>query len=327
MRTRRFVSPATGILLGALLAAPARAAASPDALALVPSDAAVVGFVRAADLRSNPFQLRVFEETDKLTTDGDAARFLAESGLDLRNDVDAVVFSTTSTEGKSGRSLVVFQGRFHPDKLTAALTQRGAEPRSGVGGAYLRLKDSRSGADHGPGAVAVLGPTLVVAGNEAAVVAALGDQAAGGGGFSSGAGIGRELHRVDPSATAWLLFDVSRCRQLSQTAHGARNEAAAGLLSALKSVSLVTMQANVERDALAIKATGLTADEETRQLLEDALRGVTAAWRLAAQEKHPELVATIRKFKVERDGEGVTISGTIPGDLIRSVSAQHRAAR
>ena len=87
------------------------------------------------------------------------------------------------------------------------------------------------------------------------------------------------------------------------------------------------MQANVERDALAIKATGLSADEETRQLLEDALRGVTAAWRLAAQDKHPELVATIRKFKVERDGEGVTISGTIPGDVIRSVSAQHRAAR
>ena len=325
MRHRLALSAGAAIVLAALLAPPARAAASSDALALVPSDAAVVGFVRAADLRSNPFQLRIFEETDKLTTNGDAAKFLAEAGLDLRNDVDAVVFSTTSTEGKSGRSLVIFQGRFHPDKLTAALTQRGAEAGSGVGGAYLRLPDS--GSARGSNAVAFLGPNLLVAGNEKAVVSALGDHAAGGGGFSSGAGLGRELRRVDPSASAWLLFDVARCRQLSQSAQSTHNEAAAGLFSALKSVSLVTMQANIERDALAIKATGISADEETRSLLEDALRGVTAAWRMAAQEKHPELVATIRQFKVERNGEGVTISGTIPGDVIRSVSAQHRAAR
>jgi hypothetical protein len=324
MRARTSLAAAIGaaLLLSAVPAA--RAASSPDALSLVPSDAAVVGFVRAADLRSNPFQLRVFEETDKFATEGDAGRFLAEAGIDLRNDVDSAVFTSTSLEGRGNKALVVFEGRFHPDKVTAALTQRGAQARTAAGGPYLLLKESGSGSGREPGAVAFVGRNLVVAGNEAAVVAALGDRAAGGAGFSSGTGLGRELRRVDPAATAWLLVDVSRWRRTAEPRNA--SGAVAGMVKALQTVSLVAIQANVERDALAIKATGLASDEETRELLEDAVRGLTAAWRMAAQEKHPELVATIRKFKVVRDGEGVTLSGSLPGELLRTMTAQKRTA-
>jgi hypothetical protein len=303
------------LAVGALLAAPA-IAASGGALSLVPADATAVGFVRAADLRSNPFQLRVFEETDKLTADGDGARFLAEAGLDLRNDVDAVVACTTGSRDARGRTLVAFEGRFDPTRVAAALTQRGAVGVSTPAGDYFRLKESSG--ERGPGAVAVLGPNLILAGNEAAVAAALVQRASGAGGFVAGGGLGREYHRVDPAATAWVLVDVQGSR-----IHSERG-GPSGVMGALKSVSIAAFQATVEGDALAVKATGLSSDEETRELIEDALRGVTAAWRMAAQEKNPELVSVIRNFKVTRDDEGVTIAGTLPGDLIRSFTAAKR---
>jgi hypothetical protein len=324
MKTIRASSLALALLL-ALAASPV-AAASRDALAFVPVDATTVGFVRMADLRSNPFQLRVFEETDRLSADGDAARFLEEAGLNLREDVDAVVACTTSADGQRGQSLVFFEGRFHADRLSAAAIKRGATRQSSSGGEYFRLKAREPGQPHGdrgPGAVAFVGANLVVAGNEAAVIAALSDRAAGGSRFASGQGLGRELHRVDPAATAWVLADVGKWRPSRMSAHG--NGAPEGLMSALKSVSLVELEVTVEGDALAVKATGLSADEETRGLLEDALRGLTAAWRMAAQEKSPELVSAIRKLQISHDDEGVTISGKLPGDLIRSLSSASRS--
>ncbi len=308
----------------ALLAAPA-AAASGGALSLVPENATTVGFVRVVDLRSNPFQLRVFEEADKLSSDGEGARFLAEAGLNLREDVDSVLACTTASDEGRGRSLVLFEGRFDPARLAAAVVKRGAARHSVTGGEYFLLKDESHGS-HGPGAVAFVSSHLVVAGSEPAVIAALSERAAGGTGFSSGKGLGRELHRVDPAATAWVLVDVEKSRRAAASIRGGDGPAA-GVVSALRSVSLIAMEATVESDALAVKATGLSSDEETRGLLEDALRGVTAAWRLAAQEKSPQLVAVIRKFQVSRDDEGVTISGKLPGDLIRSLSAEARAHR
>jgi hypothetical protein len=311
MKTIRFLA------LGLLLAAAPAAAASRDPMSLVPADATSVGFVRIADLRANPFQLRVFEEADRLSADGDAHRFLEEAGLSLRDDVDSVVACTSAARGERGSTLVLFEGRFDTKKLSAAIARRGASAQSAGGREYYRLQGEGKS-----GAVALVDARLIIAGDEPAVLGALTALASGGAGFSS-SGLGRELHRVDPAATAWVLVDVPKWRRPEASTHG--DGAAAGVVTALRSVSLFTLEATVEGDALAVEATGLSSDEETRELLEDALRGVTAAWRMAAQEKSPELVATLRKFKVSRDGEGVTISGTLPGDLIRSLSAQARA--
>ena len=67
------------------------AAASDEALALVPPDVASVGVIRLDALRASPFAARLFSETDQLAVDGDAAKFLAETGLRPRQDVDVVV--------------------------------------------------------------------------------------------------------------------------------------------------------------------------------------------------------------------------------------------
>jgi len=310
---------------GVLAALPVPAG-SIGALSLVPPDTSIVGFVRIADLRSNPFQLRLFEETDKISADGDGARFLKEAGINLREDVDTVVACTANDGSGHGRSLVMFEGRFDTSKLSAAVAKRGASKQSVPGGDYYRLKDNSNAGSttHQPGAVAFLSSHLVVAGSESAVVAALAARANGGTGFATGQGLGREFHRVNPGSTAWVLADMSRWRESRAASQGAEGPAA-GVISALRSLTLVTIEATVEPDALALKGTGLSPDEETRELLEDALRGLTAAGRMAAQEKHPELVAAIRKFQISHDNEGVTISGSVPGDLIRQYTAEARA--
>jgi len=96
-------------------------------------------------------------------------------------------------------------------------------------------------------------------------------------------------------------------------------DAATTLVSSMKSVQLLALQASAKGDALKLAATGVANDAETAGLMEDALRGVLAAWRLAAQEKSPDTVAVLRKFTVSRDGTTVSIAGTLPGPSIRAM--------
>jgi hypothetical protein len=50
-------------------------------------------------------------------------------------------------------------------------------------------------------------------------------------------------------------------------------------------------------------------------------------WRLAVQEKSPELVSVLRKFTVSSDSEAVSIHGTLPGSFLRSVAAHGKHKR
>src|SRR5206468_4446395 len=66
-----------------------------DAISLIPNDAVTVGVVRLADLRNSPLSSTLFQETDKVSVDGDAARFLHDAGLQPSKDVDVLVISTS----------------------------------------------------------------------------------------------------------------------------------------------------------------------------------------------------------------------------------------
>jgi len=324
------------VLTLAVLALPAAArGGSDDALALVPADAVSVGVIHVADLRSSPLAARVFSDTDKLTVDGDAAHFLAEARLNPKEDVDTVVAagSPKAAGGSTGWGLVLFEGRFDAAALSTAIAGRGAVLKSTPAGDYYLLPDKgANAARHEQGAIAFASNHLVIAGNEASVVAALAHRSAGGTAFRSGAGLGRHLGRIDSGASAWALVDVSRlpakdasARHAHVQAEGNGMDAAATLVSSMKSVSLLALQATAKGDALKLNATGLASDEETAGLMEDALRGVLAAWRLAAQEKSPETVSMIRKFTVSRDKATVSISGTLSGAAMRALAEKKHA--
>jgi hypothetical protein len=325
---RRLSIPFAAILLAlAGNAATVAAAASDEALALVPPEAVSVGIIRLDALRASPFATRLFSETDELTVDGDAARFLAETGLRPKQDVDVIVVAgrVSSQVRGPGDGLVIFEGRFDQARLEAAMQARGAIRKSTPQGDYLLVGERRGEGDHA--AIAIVSQRLVVAGTPAAVTRALADRQAGGSGFLRGEGLGRQIRRVPADASAWAIVDATRAPFALGARRSEDGDAADALVGAMKSVSLFVFHATARGDSVELSATGITADDETRGLLEDALKGVVAMWRLAIHEKSPDLVPILRKFEIESDHEGVTIHGTLPGSFLRKMAEERHARR
>jgi hypothetical protein len=326
---KTLVTLGAALVLALVCSAPVTAGGAEEAFAWVPADAVSVGVVRVDALRSSPLAARLFEETDDIAVDGDAAKFLEETGLRPKQDVDLMVVAGLPGSGGRGirHALVVFEGRFDPARLSAAIQTRGASRRSTPHGEYLSL-DGKGG-DH-PGAIAIVSPRLLVAGSEKAVTRALAERAAGGSAFLRGEGLGRHLSRVPADASAWAIVDAVRAPisgGRSRTADPESDDPSQALVGAMKSVSLFVFHATARGDSVEISATGLSADDETRELLADALKGVVAMWRLAVHEKSPELVPILRRFEIDNDGEGVTVSGTLPSSFVRKMTERRQAKK
>ena len=309
-----------------ILAAVAPAAlAKTDALGLVPNDAVSVGLVKVADLRTSPLSGALFAQTANVSMDGDAAKFLRDAGLQPSKDVDVVVFSTSprTTLGSEAEVLVAADGRFNVERLSAALVSRGAVKKSSPNGAYYTLPESARHEGDRSGAVAFPDSHLALMGTEAAVLEALASRASGGTSFFTASGLGRDLARVDPKATSWVLIDVPRAQRIVG-APKLKSDSVQGMAisGALKSVTTVALWATDGGDAIKLGAFGLTHDTETLELLEDAIRGALSAMRLAVQDKSPELVQTLRRFTVSRNDDSVTVTGSVPAETFKAWAAK-----
>ena len=316
-RTLRVVAVLMAV---AALALPAMA--KDDALSLVPANAVTVGMVKLAEMRTSPLSAFLFLHTDKMSTDGEAAKFLADAGLQPTKDVDVLVVATTprSTLGSDADVLVIAEGRFQPERLTKAIVARGAVKK----GAYLVLPE-KEGEN---GAVAFLSSSMAIAGNERSVIAALEARANGGTGFRSRGALGMDLGRVDSKATAWALVDVTRAARLTKggninTGKGQQGQA---LQAAIKTLSTVAVWATDKGDSLELGAIGLSSDTETLQLLEDTVRGALAAMRLAVKDKAPELVSVLRRFDINRKSDSITVEGSVPAAALRDMMAKKQMA-
>jgi hypothetical protein len=314
------------LLVCAVAALALPAFAKSGALQLIPNDAVTVGVVRIADMRSSPLTSMLFEQTDKVSSNGDAEKFLRDAGLQPSRDIDLVMVATTprTALGHDADVLVAAEGRFNVNRLTDALLTRGAEKRSNANGAYFLLPKGMHGEDSEErGAVAFADSHLALVGTEAAVLDALANRSSGGTSFTTTSGLGRELTRIDSHATAWAIVDVARASRLAGGPHLSNNNVSAQALnSALKSVSTVALWATDSGDSLKLGAFGLSNDPETLQLVEGTVRGALSALRLAAQDKSPDLVSTLRRFTVSRTDNSVTISGTVPAETFRKFTRE-----
>jgi len=294
-----------------------------DAISLIPNDAVTVGVVRLADLRNSPLSSTLLQQTDKMSVDGDAEKFLTEAGLQPTKDVDVLVIATSprTTLGSEAEILIAAEGRFNVDRLTKALVARGAVKKNG----YLTLPETKNDREQ-TGAVAFPDSHLVLLGSESAVAEALAVRATGGTTFMTASGLGREIARIDPKASAYAVFDVARVSRLAHGAHvGSDSPAGNALSTALKSVSTVAIWATDSGDSLKLGGIGVARDTETLQLLEDTIRGGLAAMRLAVQDKSPELVGVLRKFDVSRTSDTVAITGSLPAQTLKDfVAKQHK---
>ena len=297
------------------------AVAQEDALSLVPGNAVTVGVVHLAEMRTSPLSSVLFEHVDRMTAEGEAAKFLLDAGLQPHRDVDLLVVATSpgTHPGSELDVLVIAEGDFNPQRLSAAIVARGAIRN----GAYLILPEAKGE----NGAVAFLSPTLAIAGNERSVLNAIAARAAGGTDFPRRGTLAKDLRRVAPGATAWALIDVARVARLTKgdTIDTGSGQTGAVLRAAMTNVSTVAMWAKDTGDALHLGATSSSTDIETLQLLEDAVRGALAALRIGAAEKAPEMVAVLRRFNIQRASDSMTVEGSIPAAIIRDLVAKQVA--
>lgn len=302
--------------------------AADDALNLVPANAVTVGMVKLADMRTSPLSSMLFQHMDKMSSDGEAEKFLLETGLSPTKDVDVLIVATSprTSLGSEADVLVIAEGRFQPEKVTNALLSRGAVKKNG----YVLFTPKHDDGDHDNenGAVAFLSPSLAIAGNERSVIAALEARKTGGTGFRSRGALGLDLGRVDSSATAWALVDVTRAARLTKggTIHTGKGQSGDALQTAIKTLSTVAVWAKDTGDTLELGATGLSGDTETLQLLEDTVRGALSALRLAVKDKAPEMVSVLRRFDVSRKSDSITVEGSIPAATLRDLMAKKTAA-
>lgn len=302
------------LFVALLLTAPALFAGSNEVLSLVPSDAVSVGMVQLSDIRTSPILGRIIDETDKVTLDGEADKFLRETGLKPSDDIDSMTFVLlpgAALRG-DGKALCIFEGRFNAEKITDAILKRGAERIASSGFTYLRIPKDEV-------AIAFLSNYLAVAGEEDAVKRALASHAAGGSDFVQRSLLGRLLVHVDPTANAWAIVDMTRAQRVMDgpTWGSSPNDPRNAVATTLKSVESVVLWSRESADELALGGHATARDEETAQAIDDLIRGALATWRLAISDKVPELVSVIRRFKVDRDGRNVTFRGSVPGQLIR----------
>src|SRR5207244_9999498 len=118
------------------------------------------------------------------------------------------------TLGTEADVLIAADGRFNVERLGAALTARGAVKKSSPHGSYFMLPESARHGEDANGAVAFPDNHLALIGSESAVLEALASRASGGTSFFTASGLGRDLARVDPKATAWVLIDVTRAQRI-----------------------------------------------------------------------------------------------------------------
>jgi hypothetical protein len=322
---KRFSLLRTAAVLTAVLALAVPTFAKDDAMSLVPANAVTVGMVKLREMRSSPLSSMLFQQTDKMSTDGEAEKFLSDAGLAPLKDVDVLVVATSprTNLGSEADVLVIAEGRFNVERLTSAIESRGAVKK----GAYYVIAD-KDDDEHHTGAVAFPSASLAIAGTERAVAAALEARTSGGTAFRTASGLGMDLARVDRNATAWALVDVTRAARLAKgggisTGKGQSGEA---LAAALRSVSTFAVWAKDTGDALELGAFGLSSDTETLELLEDTVRGALSAMRLAIKDKAPEMVSVLRRFDVTRKDDSIMIEGSIPASSLREMMAKKRAS-
>jgi hypothetical protein len=312
------------VVILALALAPA-AFAKNDAMSLIPNDSVSVGVVRLADMRSSPLSAALFAQTAHISNDDDAMAFLRDAGLQPTKDVDVVVFATSprTNLGSEADFLIAADGRFNVDRLTAALVSRGAVKKASAHGTYFRMPE-KSGETH-QGVVAFPDSHLALIGSEGAVLEALASRATGGTTFATTTGLGRDMARIDPHATAFVLVDVPRAQRITGAPKMGGGTQSQAIGMALKNVSTVAMWATDSGDSLKLSALGLSSDSETLGLVEDTLRGALSAMRLAVQEQSPDLVSVLRKFTVTRTDSSVSISGTVPAETFKTWVAKSQS--
>ena len=317
------------LAVAVLLLAAGALAASPtpqELLRYIPSTATVVIGVDSAALRAQPLiqQWLVDHQESWTGHDADFDRFLSDAGLDPLRDVDNMVVAMSPAKDEHG-VLALFGGRYDPVSMSAALAKRGGVLSKVNGVDMVVFSGDNPNAKHDKGAIALPSGDLVIAGDPAAVLAALtGPRTATNLALTEAA-----AGHVDLRAHFWVIAVVpEEVREHSKSvkieAGDDGGEIVRGLLTAGGTVQRVAMHASLGKE-LELKGWAQADTKENAELLRDTAKGAVAAMRLHVKDTSPELVEVLRNVDISVTNAEVLGNVALPIDLIQKWASEAEA--
>jgi hypothetical protein len=311
------------LFAGLLFTVPAQAGrrgAEFRSLALVPADSEFVFCVDVFSARKSDLVADLESRFDSVPEAAETyRRFVGETGLDPRQDIDQLVLAGRGVEkGSDPALLIVATGRFGPTRLVEALAEKGEGRVEEVAGTRVWTWSADPSGDAGdppPGewrktALVQADEETILFGEASVVLRALEVVKKIRPPQPKEAKLREMLASVDRRAPVWAVFHSSAlARKVSDELGRSTPEWNPG--AALSAVENVRLMAWLGRE-VDLKVQVGARDAESAGLLADLVRGTLAAGKLAAKDKDPELLRILRETTVLETGTEIEIRARIP---------------
>jgi hypothetical protein len=314
-RTRYFLFGSIAVLLVGLCTGlvayysglPMGAFGRPDApseLVYVPAEASLVAYCNVQDVMKSELRQKIRQAMP--AHENGQAEFERQTGINLEQDIDHVVaFMTPDRVNEHPAGMVLASGRFDFVKLEGLAREHGGQVETYKG---KRIISAPMDEEHGHGmSVAFMAPGLVGLGETANVKRAI-DSAAGANILSN-----KDMMNLVGDLDASDAWAVGRFDALISHAN-----LPAGVASQIPAIRWFSASGHID-GGLSGLVRAEARDDQAGQNLRDVVNGFLALARMQAGQK-PELQGVVNSLQVSGSGKSVTLSFSIPAELISAMS-------
>jgi hypothetical protein len=292
----------------------------PEELKLVPADAKVVAYANVRDVMNSELRQKVRQLRPDNPQHGN---FETETGINIENDIDAVVASIGMADNHAENALVIARGRFDQVRIEGLIREHGGQATDYKG---KRLLTHRGAPNQTPGhddmALAFVEPGLVAFGTAAAVREAVDRWNAA----SSTAGkTERGRNITDNAEVMGLVRDIDDGNAWAVgrfEALASRAKLPAEVTKRLPPINWFAASGHVN-GGLRGMVRAEAHDEAAAQNLRDVVRGFMALARLQSSAT-PELSTLVNSLEIGGDGKTVSLAFSVPSDVIDLLGAAAR---
>ncbi len=262
-------------------------AADPSLVDLVMPNAKSVAGIAVEQARSSPFGQFMLSRMQ--AENANFQKFVTETGFDPRTDLTEIVVASENTVASHDHGLVVARGRFDVSRILSAAGQSGASTATYRGVQMLVHKDTSTGKQ---GAVAFPDSTLAIAGDVAAVDAAIDRRQSGS---KLGGSLAAKVAQVSSQNQMWFVTDAPSARFAGQGLTNRPNASRGQMTidgSALKTVEQLSGGLNFGQTVL-ISAEAITQSDKDAAALADVVRFLAGLIQTNSGSPQGQQVATL----------------------------------
>jgi hypothetical protein len=292
---------------------PLGAARGPAELAYVPSDTAAIAYADVRHIMDSEFRQRV---RSLLPAGEGKQQLLAQTGIDVEQDVDSVVAALGGPDGRQQTPVVFIRGRFQSDRIEALAREHGATSED-YRGKRLLVEPAASveagtlvggGRQPGQGGLALLEPGLLGFGSVERLKAAIDASAANQSAASSG-----EIMKLVGGVSASDAWVVGRFETLASD-----GRMATPMREQLSALQWFSLSADVDQ-AIICRVHAVAKDDQSGEQIRAVVNGMLGAARMLTNQD-PRVSAALNSVQASGAGSDIDLSFSVPADIIDLVA-------